>query len=61
MIRGTSACARGGSWFEGWGGPESKRCTVRIRIDAYAGYAGVRTKIRVASWDFGVSGPPTNC
>ena len=30
---------RGGSWFEGWGGPKSKRCA--NRIDASASYAGV--------------------
>ena len=29
---------RGGSWFEGWGGPEGKRCSERIL--ASIGYAG---------------------
>lgn len=30
---------RGGSWFEGWGGPASKRCA--DRVIASIGYAGV--------------------
>ena len=41
-FRNTSAfdwrVTRGGSWFEGWGGPESKRCA--YRVPTHAGYAG---------------------